>query len=254
MDEGMLPAPNGGAATEESENGVQLDNADAVPDEVSAELPGEEIPDATPEAAAAVGDGETLLATAGETTGDGAPPEAAPPPTLPPDLADLGWTLAQDEDGWWLGLHEELGLQTDSHPAAADAIAQVGDLARALGAEVAVGDEGSGPGDQGSGSGEAVPASDGADDRASDTAPDVDTTLPPNPQSPPPDLPERTRLALTTNLLGVMYQVADERWQQVAPGEEAWTAVPFDYEHLVSVATRLLESPTLQEALGSLRT
>jgi hypothetical protein len=59
-------------------------------------------------------------------------------------------------------------------------------------------------------------------------------------------------VALTTNLLGVMYQVADERWQQLAPGEEAWTAVPFDYEQLLVAAYQMLESPTLQDALHRL--
>jgi hypothetical protein len=160
----------------------------------------------------------------------------------------MGWTLAQTDDQRWQGQHEELGLQTEPHADPAAASAQVYDLARSLGAEVA--DE------QEQAPDAAVADAPAAD--ASDTGPAPTDT--PAVDAAPADQPQttgtstdRVQRALSVNLLGVMYQAADERWQQFAPGEDAWTAVPFDYEHLLVVAHTLLDSPTMQDALARLR-
>lgn len=175
-----------------------------------------------------------------------APPEAAPSPTLPADLGDLGWTLTQDEARHWQGQHDDLGVQTDPHADPAAAIAEIRDLARALGAEM----------------GEGAPASGGDATRVSGLSgigsEAAERQIPnPEPQSPNPDpLPpsaDRERAALRVNLLGLLYQLADEHWQQLAPGEDAWQAVAFDYDALHATAQQILDAPLLQDALERLR-
>jgi len=166
----------------------------------------------------AVDDSRPADAPADAAAGPAPPPEPEEPPAVPDDLADQGWVFTQDADGQWQGQHPDLGVQTEPHADPATAIGQMRDLAQALG-----------------------------------VAPDVESVV-----EPPPDAseaaasPDRVRVALTVNLLGVMYQAADERWQQLAPDEDAWTAVSFDYETLLVAAHQLLDGPGVQEVVTRL--
>lgn len=174
----------------------------------------------------------TAQEAAGAVADDPAPVDI---PALPEDLEAWGWTLEARDTGWQ-GVNGMRFIQTDVYPTPDAAIAAMWEMERAIGNVEAAEEQ---PADE---------PEEEDDPDAADLEPATD--LAPAAEAPP--LAERMEVALTVNLLGLMYQIASERWEAVAPGTDAWTAVPCDVDILETVGERLMAGP-VREALGSVQ-